>query len=570
MTFFRHVWLAGIGPWLLAAAWAQTPTPQTSTLQTPVAAALPDAGLLERQALGQRIYRKGVGSRGQPIQALGAGQTVLNGAAAACTGCHRRSGYGSSEGQFSVRPITAAALFEEQALAVRSPRIRAQLGTRQRPAYDDALLARALANGLDSAGKPLEPLMPRYALSPQDLQALSAYLATLSRESAPGVDEQEIHFATVIQPGVAPERRRAMLDVMNAFFRDKGANMRQDEARREAGTMRMYRSYRKWVLHVWELSGPSEGWQAQLQSYYQQQPVFALLGGLGQAPWRPIHAFCESLGIPAVLAQVPLPEREGANLYNLYLSSGVTLDAQVLARYLGAQGAPEGQGGVQGPVVQVYRQDASGLAASSALRSALGPQARLQDRVLQGAPDAAFWSSLYAGRPAALVLWLDARDAEGAWAAPATAAVADDATAAVPVYLSFEALGSRLPQRALAPGLNLRLVYPSDLSPRHESRLLRSKIWLHNKGLAVSDEALQVNTLFALTVASDALGHMMDSFSRDYFVERVEHVVGQTPMPSVYQSVSLGPGQRFAVKGSALVQLEGAVPLKALSPWIVP
>jgi hypothetical protein len=116
----------------------------------------------------------------------------------------------------------------------------------------------------------------------------------------------------------------------------------------------------------------------------------------------------------------------------------------------------------------------------------------------------------------------------------------------------------------------VRLLYPSDPPPRHESRLLRSKIWLHNKGLALTQEALQINTLFAITVASDALGHMMDSYSRDFFVERLEHVVGQTPAPSMYRSVSLGPGQRFLAKGVSIVQLGGTGPQKALSPWVVP
>jgi hypothetical protein len=508
-------------------------------------------------ALGQRIYREGLGARGQPIQAVGAGQTALSGPAAACVSCHRRSGYGGGEGTFSARPITAAALFEEQSLPVRSPRIKAQLGSRQRPPYDAALLARALGAGLDSAGKPLEPLMPRFALSAEEMQAVGAYLATLSRSSAPGVDAEEIHFATVIQPGVSAERQRAMLDVMQAFFRDKGANMRQDESRREAGTMRMYRSYRKWVLHVWELKGPTSGWQAQLDALYRETPVFALLGGVGDAPWAPVHAFCERHEIPAVFANTDLPELSetpGSNQYNLYLSRGATLEGEVLASYL-SEAKPAG------PLLQVYRQAEPGVLAATALRRRLGPAARqLQDVVLDGAADGAFWEKMYATKPAALVLWLDARDLADAPAPPE----------ALPVYLASGFLGGKWPAAAFTAAGNVALVYPSDPPPRHESRLLRSKIWLHNKGLALTHEALQVNTLFAVTVASDALGHMMDSFSRDYFIERVEHVVGQTPAPSMYRSLSLGPGQRFAAKGLSVVQLGANGPQKALSPWVVP
>ncbi len=562
MNFFRREMFPATrrgsarGLWLLAGAWllGGAALAQSGAAELPGAGAAPDPVLQARLALGQRIYREGLGSQGLPIQALGAGQTALAGPAAACVTCHRRSGYGSSEGQFSARPITAAALFEEQTLPVRSPRIKAQLGTRQRPPYDDALLARALAGGLDSAGKPLEPLMPRYALQPEELQALTAYLATLSLQSAPGVDEQEIHFATVIQPGVSPDRRRAMLEVMQAFFRDKGANMRQDESRREAGTMRMYRSYRKWVLHVWELSGPSSGWTSQLEAYYRAQPVFALLGGLGDAPWSPVHAFCERFEIPSVFPQTLLPELADGNQYNLYFSRGPTLDGEVLAKHLA-------EGGQGTSVLQVYRRTGPALVASGSLRRALGAGAHaLQDQVQDGPLDEAFWARVLAARPGAVVLWLDAKELESASPPPP----------ALPVYLSYGLLGGKLPGADFVAGGNVRLVYPSDPPPRHESRMLRSKIWLHNKGLAVTQEALQINTLFAVTVASDALGHMQDSFSRDYFIERVEHVVGQTPMPSVFRSVSLGPGQRFLGKGEGIVQLGASGPQKALSPWIVP
>ncbi|MEO8311819.1 MAG: cytochrome C, partial [Caldimonas sp.] len=93
-----------------------------------------------------------------------------------------------------------------------------------------------------------------------------------------------------------------------------------------------------------------------------------------------------------------------------------------------------------------------------------------------------------------------------------------------------------------------------------------------NKGIPITDETVQVNTQFAMTVVSDVIGHIMDSFSRDFFVERLEHVVGQTPAPSLYPQVSLGPGQRFAARGAAVVRLAD-VDKKAMTPisgWIVP
>jgi len=507
-------------------------------------------------ALGQRIYREGIGASGQPLNALGAAQATLGGKDVACATCHRRSGYGTSEGKFIIRPIIGPALLQEQTAEVQSVRGKARLGAAQRPPYNEALLGRAIRAGLDAAGKPLNAVMPRYTLSDDEMKALSVYLFALSAKPSPGVDEQEIHFATVIQPGVAPERKRAMLDVMRAFVKDKGANVRSDEQRREAGNMRMYRSYRKWVLHVWELTGPSDTWGTQLDAYYSQQPVFALIGGLGPASWGPIHAFSERLEIPSVFPQVDLPVLIGTNHYTFYFSRGVLLEAQVLAKFLREQGDA-------GKIVQVYRPEGAGSTAAAALRAALTAGATVEDRVLEGPATEAFWRRVYADSPGALVLWLGAPDLAGAQPPDA---------AAPAVYLSSNLLSGRIPDALVTAGANARLVYPSDLPPKREARLLRNKLWLHNKGIVITDEAVQVNTQFVMTVVSDVVGHIMDSFSRDLFVERIEHVVGQTPTASVYQNVSLGPGQRFAAKGGSVVQVLDAdkKQLKPLSGWIVP
>lgn len=530
---------------------------------TPVDVLAADAAALgEREgrwALGQRIYREGVGANGEPLVAQGAAGMRLSGKDAACAACHRRSGYGSSEGRFVVRPVTGPALTQTLNLPVHSPRIKARLGTSPRPPYDEVLLARAIRGGLDTAGKPLDPVMPRYALSDDEMRALSSYLFSLSAQPSPGVDEQDIHFATVIQPGVAPERRRAMLEVMNAFVRDKDANVRQDEARREAGNMRMYRAYRKWVLHVWELSGPSDTWRGQLEVLYRQQPVFALIGGLGDE-WRPIHEFSEDLELPCIFPQSELPVVAGPSHYTVYFSRGVVLEAEVLAKYLSEQG-----GG--GKVAQVWRRgDAVGEAAAAAMRAAWsargGAAPALGEIVLDAAPDAGLWSRVRESGATAITLWLGAADLASVPAPPGASSPT--------IYLS----SSRLPGRAppVLATAEVRLVYPSEAGPRREARLLRNKLWLHNKGIALTDETVQINTQFAMTVVSDVLGHMMDGFSRDFFVERIEHVVGQTPTASVYQSVSLGPGQRFAAKGASVVQVVDARKgqVKAVSGWIVP
>jgi mono/diheme cytochrome c family protein len=554
--------IAGDGRFVVFALLLQAglATAQTATTTSDgVDARTGDAQLSERLAIGQRIYRDGVRASGEPLTAIGAAQANLSGKDVACAACHRRSGYGTSEGRFVIRPITGPALQQQQTVAVHGPRIKALLGTAQRPPYTEASLARAVRSGVDAAGKALDALMPRYDLTDEETAAVAAYLFSLSSKPSPGVDEQEIHFATVIQPGVAAERRRAMLDVMQAFVKDKDGDARSEDLRREAGSMRMYRAYRKWVLHVWELTGPSETWNAQLEALYSARPVFALIGGLGESSWRPIHEFSERFGIPSVFPQTDLPAIARTDFYTFYFSKGLTLEAEVLAKFLGEQPQPWGQ------VVQVYRRGEAGSTAAAALRGALATRMPIDDQVLQGPADEAAWRRVCAAKPRVVVLWLGVADINVDWARAGECSPT--------LYLSFGLFGSQLSDRILrAPGSDVRMIYPSDSPPKHETRLLRSKLWLHNKGIPVSNESVQVNSQFTMAVVSDVVGHIADNFSRDYFVERIEHVVAQTPAASLFPQVSLGPGQRFAAKGAGIVQLVDAEKssLTPISAWIVP
>ncbi len=65
-------------------------------------ASAPEASTL---AAGMRIYREGILPSGAPLRAIGQNGIALSAADAACINCHRRSGYGSSEGQNVIRPL---------------------------------------------------------------------------------------------------------------------------------------------------------------------------------------------------------------------------------------------------------------------------------------------------------------------------------------------------------------------------------------------------------------------------------------------------------------------------------
>lgn len=477
---------------------------------------------------GERIYRSGVLASGQPLKGAAANGVLRQGKDAACIACHRRSGFGIAEGPFVVRPITGADLFQNRAPVAASARIAHQLGKSLRPPYDEAALAATIRTGVDVSGRTMSALMPRYALGDGDMRALVAYLRTLSDAAPAGVDEQQIHLATVIQPQVPAAQRRAMLAVLDAFVQDKNAQVRSELVRRRAGGMRMHRAYRTWVLHRWELSGPEQGWEAQLEQFYRQQPVFALVSGIGDASWAPIGAFSERRELPCILPMTMLPASAPDQFYTVYFSRGVMLEAEGLARRLAVD--PQAR-----KLVQVYRAgDPAGVAAAAAFRAALpDAAARLTDRPL-GAPAPAGLGEAAGAAQDDLVLWLDAAELARAGAAPA----------ARRLFLSYSMQGAAPPagwDRAV-------VVAPWEAGALQAARLRRPLDWLRARGIAGAEAEVQVNALFAIAIAGDALAHIMDSFSREYFVEQVEHIVTTTLLPSMYPRLSLGPDQRFAAK----------------------
>jgi hypothetical protein len=518
-------------------------------------------------ALGKALYRDGALASGASLRATLQKGVSLSGSDAACVKCHRRSGLGGGEGQNAIRPITGRYLFSPPELDrwARNGASGAQPMTR--PVYTRPSLARVLREGVDPAGRSLDPLMPRYALSDEEVAGLHDYLGTLSSAAAPGVTDREIHFSTIVAPGVDQAKVRAMLEVLQAFFGDKNGGTRKETRRREVGSERMYRVYKTWVLHTWQLTGAPETWGGQLEEHYRRQPVFAVIGGIGGGGWRPVHVFCEERELPCVFPDVDHPEVSGSGHYSLYFSRGVTLEGELLAGQLAAGREADGPG----RIVQVFRDDAAGRKAARDFRDALGRRGggSVADRPVAagGAAPREFWANLLdEARPNTLVVWLDA-------AAAGNLGRLGEAPADLKaVYLSAS-LSAMRPGNLSESWLDkVRMVYPFDLPEGRKRQLARLKAWLRLRNVAFSDERVQANAYFAATVAGDALYHMGDNFSRDYFIERIEQMAGSTLFSSIYPHLSLGPGQRFASRGGYVVRFragEDAAPVP-VSDWMIP
>ena len=517
---------------------------------------------------GMRIYREGILPSGEKMRGETSGGVLLSGAMAACENCHRRSGMGSAEGGTGVRPVTGAALYRPEEVWGVGPGRKAPRGPQNWPVYTDESLARAIRDGVNPAGRRFDPAMPRYELRDADLALLVAYLKSLSATSAPGVTKDVIRFATVIDGRVSPDRRNSVLDVLRIFTRDKNAGSRNEALRARAAPWtdaRRFRAYRTWELDVWELSGPEETWEAQLEAYYHRRPVFVLIGGISAGGWGPVHRFSERHGVPCLFPNVDAPVVSGPGYYTVYFSRGVVLEAEALARHLG--GEPDAIR--RGPVFQVYRDDETGRAAAAAFREAatrsgvsglrdarLPAAGDLPDRILEGAQEGA--------RPATVVLWLSGPDLRRLGRRRRGASLPGR------IYLSSTLAGTEAAAALGAPKVDAYLVHPFAL-PGKEGERSRIRVWLNARKVPPGEERLQANSFFAEAIAVGALDLMLDFFSRDYLLETVEHMAETTVAPSAYARLSLGPGQRFASKGSYILRYApsggGFLPIGG---WIVP
>jgi hypothetical protein len=133
-------------------------------------------GLTPAESRGKIIYTTSQSPTGRPVfyRLLSAGTNVFPAKGVFCAGCHGLDGKGGRKGDAVAPDITYGGLSRQSTASASS--------TRQRAPYTDALLARAIIQGLDSSGEQLSPLMPRWMLSESELQDLLSYLKRLGNK----------------------------------------------------------------------------------------------------------------------------------------------------------------------------------------------------------------------------------------------------------------------------------------------------------------------------------------------------------------------------------------------------
>jgi len=513
---------------------------------------------------GQALYRRGELPSGATLRGEREGGVSVEGMAAACITCHRGSGLGTSEGRIVVPPIIGKYLFRAHSTNVQDMSMPHVVGVRTtREPYTDESLARAIREGVAPNGRTLNFLMPRYALDDPAMASLTRYLKELSSGDVPGVDEGVLHFATIITPDADPIERQGMLDVMQHFIDDKNAFIRGGIKPMHATREIEYRVSRRWQLHVWELTGSSDRWEEQLRAHLAAEPVYAVISGLGGANWAPVHHFCQAAQLPCLFPNVSLPVVAEGDFYPVYLSRGVLLEADLMAgRIVGRHKTP----GLK-RVLQVYRRGDIGEEAARALATQLGALGiRVEHRALpQDKGNRAELSAALKGlgRDDTLMLWLR----------PADLAMLPQQASGASVVMVSGLMGglehAPLPAALRSAAL---MTYPADLPDLRKIRMNFPLSWFKIRHVPVVAEHVQTDTYVSLGILAETLTDMLDSFVRDYLVERVEVMLSHRLTNGYYPRLSLAPGQRFASKGGYVVHFVGptGTAVAADGDWTVP
>lgn len=521
--------------------------------------------------LGERMYREGLLPSGEPMRSVVSGDVPVPGASFSCVSCHLRAGLGFWEGGVATLPINGAKLAQPRYAKFPnlSPEERKELRLQTpeaRPSYTDEALARVIRTGVDPSGRKLHPAMPRFDLKDADMALLIHYLRGLSATLSPGADGETIRFATVIAGEVSPADEQSMLVPLNNFVARHNQHSAGFANRMylNISGQEMTGAYRKLSLSVWRLKGAPETWGRQLEAHLEEDPVFALLGGLASGPWRLIHEFCERRHLPCLFPLTDLPVVSNTDWYTQYFSKGYYQEGQAAARYLhGLEERPK-----TGPVLQIVEDGAESWALADGFRETwqeLEEPAATEIRLGQGesiSPEA-LRALLAQDHPMAILLW------SGAGAFPAVEALADQAGRPGYVFMSSRLLSTKLtalPEKARA---FTWLTYPYREPQDEPGVSRRANSLLAGLSEHHPETRIATRTYALLQVFQAGLMEMDRNLYRDNLLDRIG-MQRDYVLPD-YLRLSFGPGQRYASKGCFIMQLgPGPEPqLLRRSDWVI-
>lgn len=540
---------------------------------------LPPSDLSEAEIMrqGELMYREGILPSGKPMNAFIRGDVEVDSTVFSCSSCHLRAGLGSFEGGVVTPPTTGKKLYKPYR---RPPSLgdTADLAGRyiyaktvvERPAYTRESLASALRFGTDPAGQTFNDVMPRYPLTDRDMSVLISYLETLSSEPSPGASSQEFRFATIIAGDVSQEDRKALLLPLQSFIAKKNQQQEMFNDFKKFGyspTIDMKYAFRQASLDIWELKGTPETWQRQLTAYYNAKPVFAVLGGISNSDWRPIHEFCEAQRLPCLFPITDFPVVSETDWYTYYFNKGYTQEGEAAARYLNRQEIFS----ADTSILQIVQDSPTGRSLASGFQKSWNELDRPEVTTLTLTAQQLLYQTPLADliskhKPGVLLLWSDAD------MLPNLPKLAAQLTSPGMVFVSSGYLGKKTASIAETVRDKVYITYPYRLTPYVGAKVggFDAKVPILPGAKDFGDRRITSRSIAMLQQATlQGLNLIYDNLYRDHLLDVMSMQMDLTVRD--YERFSFGPGQRYASKGCYIIQLgSGADPaLLPRSDWVI-
>lgn len=290
--------------------------------------------LTPSEARGQEIYLRGESPSGTGITAImGKGGAEVPGAVLPCVNCHGDDGRGRPEGGVTPTNIAWAALTKPYGVR--------RSGGRNGPPYDERLLTRAIAMGIDSGGGELHAAMPRYRLTHGDMEDLIAYLKVIGSGEDPGLTPNEIWIGALLpRHGPFAARAAAVGAVLRAYF---------DELNVRGGIYN-----RRIRLRIGEAGDRPETAVAAARKFLEEERPFALTGVFMAGAEAEISDLADETRIPLIGALTMTPRTDSmVNRHVFYLHAGLEGQARALIEF-----AAKARGGERRVLTILCRQGA--------------------------------------------------------------------------------------------------------------------------------------------------------------------------------------------------------------------
>lgn len=314
------------------------------------------AGLTAREEVGKRIFLTGESPSGAEITAvIGQDGTPLPATSLPCGSCHGEDGTGRAEGGANPGPVIWSELTKTYG--------HVHADGRRHPRFDAQSLARAVRDGVDPAGNPLDLTMPRYVLSAEDLESLTAYLRRLEGDIDPGIGPDELRIGTVLPTrGALAATGREMRSALEARLAAVNA------------TGGLHGRRLRLVVEGYDSDGGPAAAAVSARRLVEGGRVFALVSGFSPAAEQALWALADRARVPLVGPFTLFGSQpDSPSPWVFHLLAGVREQGRVLADFAAAR-----SGTSRPPVAILHPRDpllAEAAAAAGARFAAKGFEA---------------------------------------------------------------------------------------------------------------------------------------------------------------------------------------------------